>query len=99
MTWRYLSEVKVDATSGNPLLTDAVLSVNEKLAAQNYFDIAAAWKVTKQITLRAGINNLFDKDPPITAVSGPSIFGNGNTFPQVYDALGRRIFLTATAKF
>jgi iron complex outermembrane recepter protein len=26
-------------------------------------------------------------------------FGNGNTYPQVYDALGRRIFLNATYKF
>ena len=99
MTWRYMSEVKLDTTSGNPLLTGTVLSVNEKLAARNYFDIAAAWQATKNFTLRAGINNVLDKDPPITAVSGPSIFGNGNTFPQVYDALGRRVFLTATAKF
>ncbi len=99
MTWRYMSEVKLDTTSGNPLLTGSVLSVNEKLSARNYFDLAAAWQATKQITLRAGINNVLDKDPPITAVSGPSIFGNGNTFPQVYDALGRRVFLTATAKF
>ena len=99
MTWRFMSEVKLDTSSGNPLLTGTVLSVNEKLAAQNYFDVAAAWQATKNFTLRAGINNVLDRDPPITAVSGPSIFGNGNTFPQVYDALGRRVFLTATAKF
>ena len=99
MTWRYMGEVKLDTTSGNPLLTGTVLSVNEKLSARNYFDLAAAWQATKQITLRAGINNVLDKDPPISAVSGPSIFGNGNTFPQVYDSLGRRVFLTATAKF
>ena len=26
-------------------------------------------------------------------------FGNGNTYPQVYDALGRRVFINATYKF
>jgi hypothetical protein len=26
-------------------------------------------------------------------------FGNGNTFPQVYDALGRTIFIGITADF
>jgi outer membrane receptor protein involved in Fe transport len=42
---------------------------------------------------------VFDRDPPLTSQSGPSIFGNGNTFPQVYDALGRRVFVGLTAKF
>ncbi len=39
-------------------------------------------------------------DPPIvnqTLAGAP--FGNGNTYPVVYDALGRKIFLTVTAKF
>jgi outer membrane receptor protein involved in Fe transport len=26
-------------------------------------------------------------------------FGNGNTYPQVYDAFGRYIFMGLTAKF
>ena len=52
-------------------------------------------------SLRAGVNNLLDKDPPIVSngVAGPSIFGNGNTFPQVYDALGRLVFMNLTMKF
>jgi YD repeat-containing protein len=29
----------------------------------------------------------------------PTGFGNGNTYPQMYDALGRRIFVNATYKF
>jgi outer membrane receptor protein involved in Fe transport len=48
--------------------------------------------------LRAGINNLLDKDPPLSGLVGAG-FGNGNTYPQVYDALGRRVFLNATVKF
>jgi iron complex outermembrane receptor protein len=28
-----------------------------------------------------------------------AVFGNGNTYPQVYDAMGRHIFLNLTAKF
>ena len=51
--------------------------------------------------VRAGVNNVLDKDPPITSgtLADPSIFGNGNTFPQVYDSLGRLFFLNVTAKF
>ena len=99
LTWRYMSAVQADTRSSNPLLIGSTLSVNAELAAQNYFDLAAAWQATKKITLRAGINNLFDEDPPVTTLNGPSNFGNGNTFPQVYDSLGRRVFLTASMKF
>ena len=51
-------------------------------------------------------NNIADRDPPVVSstagafpsISGPAL-GNGNTFPQVYDTLGRFFFLSATAKF
>ena len=98
LTWRYISEVLFERTSDNPLLTGVVRDVDRKLAAQNYIDIAAAWSATKNITLRGGINNLLDRDPPLSAQVGAG-FGNGNTFPQVYDALGRKVFVTLTAKF
>jgi iron complex outermembrane recepter protein len=99
LTWRFFGKVDLDTTSGNPLLTGTANAVERTLGERNYFDLSTTWNVTKQITIGAGVNNVFDKDPPITSVSGPSIFGNGNTFPQVYDALGRRFFLNATAKF
>ena len=41
---------------------------------------------------------MFDKDPPLVDLDYlPSVFGNGNTFPQVYDTLGRYIFISLTA--
>ena len=46
-----------------------------------------------------GVNNLLDKDPPIIASGILSAFGNGNTFPGVYDALGRTVFAGATVTF
>ena len=72
-----------------------------KLGARNYLDLFASWQIDKNWLVRAGVNNVLDKDPPITSttLSGPSIFGNGNTFPQVYDSLGRLFFLNITAKF
>jgi outer membrane receptor protein involved in Fe transport len=55
--------------------------------------------VFEDFTLRAGINNLFDKDPPAIAQGLLSSFGNGNTYPGVYDPLGRMLFVGLTAKF
>jgi outer membrane receptor protein involved in Fe transport len=71
------------------------------LAARDYFDLAGSWQINKTFTLRAGINNIFDQDPPIVSstAADASIFGNGNTFPQTYDALGRLIFMNLTMKF
>ena len=47
--------------------------------------------------MRFGINNVTDEDPPVAVTGAP--FGNGNTYPQVYDTLGRYVFMGLTAKF
>lgn len=49
------------------------------------------------LTVRAGINNVLDKDPPLlnTAVV-PG--GEANTV-DVYDMFGRQVFVAFTAKF
>jgi outer membrane receptor protein involved in Fe transport len=73
-----------------------------KLAERDYLDLALSWTVTKQYTIYAGVNNVFDKDPPLAGTNsgvGPTSSNNGNTFPQLYDALGRRFFVSLTAKF
>ena len=98
VTWSHISKVDIQTTSGNPKLTGVVREVERTLAAQNYLDVQASWRATKGLTLSAGINNLLDKDPPIAA-SIPVGQGNGNTFPSVYDALGRKVFVTAGYRF
>ena len=98
LTWRHFDKVLFERTSDNPLLSGPVNAIDRELKAQNYLDIAAAWNLNKTFTLRAGINNLSDQDPPLSAQVGAG-FGNGNTYPQVYDALGRLVFVNMTAKF
>jgi iron complex outermembrane recepter protein len=100
VTWRHLDSVKIDSSSGNPLLSGAFDAVNGELSAREYIDLAASWNATKQFTIYAGVNNLFDKDPPIisSSIAGPP-FGNGNTYPQMYDALGRKLFVSLQYKF
>jgi iron complex outermembrane recepter protein len=80
--WRHLGEVDDISTAG----------VN--LGSRDYIDLAAVWEATEQISVRAGANNVFDRAPPIAGGNaGPSFYGNGNTFPSTYDALGRYWFL------
>ena len=64
------------------------------------FGLSAAVKLADKLTLRVGCNNILDKDPPVIGTTNlPSTAGNGNTFPQVYDALGRFIFGQVIAQF
>jgi outer membrane receptor protein involved in Fe transport len=100
LTWRYFGTVTLDTTQSNPLLNGPNSTVNNQMGKHSYIDLAASWNVTKNWTLRAGVNNLFDRDPPIVSnnIAGPP-FGNGNTYPQVYDCCGRNLFVSVTAKF
>ena len=99
-TWRYIDRVKLEETQSDPQLAGAFDPVNAELGTRNYLDLALSWAVTKQVTIWTGVNNVFDRDPPIVNQSVlPLVFGSGNTLPQVYDTLGRRIFVTLTAKF
>ena len=107
MAWRHFNAVKVDALSGNSNLaaqgtiaTGAISNTDAQLDARDYLDLTAAIKASDKLTLRLGIQNLLDKDPPVFGNSDcPGSQCNGNTFPQVYDALGRYVFATLTAQF
>jgi outer membrane receptor protein involved in Fe transport len=98
--WRHIDEVTLDAAESNPLLAGDFSEVDRVLGQRDYFDLAAQWNIDKNWTIRGGVNNIFDRDPPIvtSTFAGPPS-GSGNTYPQVYDTLGRHIFLNITAKF
>jgi iron complex outermembrane receptor protein len=64
----------------------------------SYIDLSAIWRVTRGIELRAGINNVFDKDPPFLPGEISGAAGGLNTFPT-YDLLGREIFVAFRARF
>ena len=97
-TWRHIAKVKVETSSDNALLRGTFNPVEAELGARNYFDLAFNWRPLRGLELAAGVNNVFDKDPPLSSLAGAGV-GNGNTFPGVYDALGRKIFVNANYKF
>ena len=52
--------------------------------------------------MQLGVNNVLDKDPPIIDTlndTGNSIYGESNTFPSLYDSLGRYIYANVTIDF
>lgn len=85
------------------------------LPAASYedFDLAVTWTVNHTLTLRGGVENLFDKQPPVSYATqggfdqfntaGPSwiLPTSGLNAPNasLYDTLGRRFYVGLKANF
>jgi iron complex outermembrane receptor protein len=73
---------------------------NMRLNQANFFDLTLSARITNKFSLRMGANNILDTEPPVAGSQVvPAGFGNGNTYPQVYDALGRYVFAGVTVDF
>jgi outer membrane receptor protein involved in Fe transport len=93
-TWRHINEVPLEDADTSVLVTDLLLD------AKDYFDLSGTWDIRENVTFRAGVNNVFDEDPPLNGGSScPSGPCNGNTWPGLYDAVGRYIFFGVSADF
>lgn len=99
LNWRYIGATKLSYNTSDPSLTGDKYVINSRLPVANYFDLAATATVTKDLTFRIGVNNLLDRDPPAIAQGVLSSFGNGNTYPGVYDVAGRTFFVGLSAEF
>lgn len=105
LSWRYFEAVKRDAEDSNEFLSflgevTGAQATDSELGSRSYIDLTGSMTLADKYTLRVGVNNLFDKDPPLngstTCPTGPC---NGNTWPQMYDTLGRQIFGLVTIDF
>jgi iron complex outermembrane receptor protein len=93
LRWRYLPRVENAAVVLSPTAqVDATPSNSQ-------FDLFGSWRVNDHVSLRAGIQNLGNANPPLVGVTA----GNsqaGLTDPSgVYDELGRRFYFGVQGKF
>jgi len=77
-------------------------STNTGYPAYDLFSLSAGVKVNQVVSMRLGVDNLFDKAPAFGNVNPNPVYpglpgGAYNT--NNYDALGRRFYIGATAKF
>ena len=83
--YRHLSAVKDDDSA----TTYAV----ERIKAYDYFDLTAAFRIKDGFTWSVGVNNLFDKQPPILGDNQEQ----ANTYPSTYDPYGRAFFMATSS--
>ncbi len=97
--WRYFGKAELESDSGEPTLTNPLGPdlFNHELPARSYLDLSGIWKVNEMFSVRAGVTNLLDQDPPLvnSAIAGS---GSPNSYPS-YDLMGRRMFVGFTANF
>ena len=82
---RYLSPV--DDDSGD-------YSVNH-IKAYNYFDLSAAFETEGGFTWSVGVNNVFNRQPPVLGDNQEQ----ANTYPSTYDPYGRAFFVATKLRF
>ncbi len=87
LRWRHLS-----ATNDDDATTDYTV---ERLAAYDVFDLTMSLDVNKTLTLTAGVNNIGNRTPQIIGDNQEQ----ANTFPGVFDVLGRDFFIAGRVRF
>ncbi|MEE4338633.1 TonB-dependent receptor domain-containing protein [Erythrobacter sp.] len=106
--WRHLSG------TDDALDTVDFAAVNgiERIGAYDLIDLTFSVEATENVTISAGINNLFDTLPGTPNIDANGIVTNrpnslllgdnqeqANTFPSVFDVLGRDFFISAAFSF
>ncbi len=108
LRWRHLSGVD-DADDGTDF---AAFNGAERIPSYDIFDLTMAVEASENLTITAGIRNLFDKLPGapefdangfVTNTPSGLLLGDNqeqaNTFPSTYDVLGRDFFISAAFSF
>jgi outer membrane receptor protein involved in Fe transport len=105
-TWRFFgtaSNTYLDPKSPDYIagLTSTGPLPDARIPTISYLDLRVAYTVNK-VTVRVGVNNVLDKDPPTIDTAntgGNTIYAESNTYPSVYDTLGRYLFANLTVDF
>jgi len=108
LRWRHLSAVN-DADDGTDF---TAFNGVEEIPAYDLFDLTFAVEASDNLTITAGIRNLFNNLPDtpefdangfvINETSGLLLGDNqeqANTYPSTYDVLGRDFFISAAFSF
>jgi iron complex outermembrane recepter protein len=103
LNWRFIGGTTLSNWSSNPLLASDHFVLGSHVADYSYFDLSGSVNLNENLLLRLGINNILDKTPPALDAgllgATSNAWGNGNTWPGVYDPLGRMFFVNVTAKY
>ena len=92
LRWRHMTGVKPQDYLVSPCAATALRCFADT-AKYDIFDLFTTIRANDTISVRGGVDNLFNKQPPV--VRGIP----GNTDAQNYDIIGRRYYFSVSTKF
>ncbi|PKP87890.1 MAG: TonB-dependent receptor [Alphaproteobacteria bacterium HGW-Alphaproteobacteria-17] len=109
LLWRHINSVEVEPVApapqrpvGTPTTAGPanVVGGYRKIDAYDWFDLSFRQAIAENFVFTLTVNNLLDKDAPDVgnAISTPAN-NSGNTFPTLYDTLGRRYTVGVNLRF
>ncbi len=93
LLWRYMDSVDDDSIENDGVASNT-LAVPE-IDSIHYFDLTATYDFNDNLRVNVGVKNLFDETP--TKVGDAQ--EQGNSFPETYDLIGTRYFVSASYEF
>jgi outer membrane receptor protein involved in Fe transport len=99
LNWRHIGSMRSEQLSPNPqLATGTAYPIDSQVPSFDYFDLDVGFDIGKHVSLRLGVNNLFDKQPPVVGFNLNPLLVNGNMLASMYDPYGRYLFVSVAAK-
>ncbi|BBC71147.1 TonB-dependent receptor [Altererythrobacter sp. B11] len=94
LNWRHTPSVRHFAKATNPT------AAQNDIKAYDIFDLAANYRLNDKLQFRAGVDNLFDRDPNIYGAIPGTTDAVGEPEPGgSFDVLGRRFYIGAKVSF
>ena len=85
LLWRHIGDMDAQTNEAGNLF-----SAFRSVGAQNYFDLSLGYNYGDFGRIALLVTNLTDEEPPILGNNtGSTSFNSGNTFPSLFDAMGR----------
>ena len=83
--WRHIGEMDIQDNEASE-----VFAAFQSVSAQDYFDFSIGYNYEDWGRVSLLVSNLANEDPPILGnETGSTSFNSGNTFPSLFDTLGR----------
>jgi outer membrane receptor protein involved in Fe transport len=107
VSWTHLSAVN----DADDTVDYAAFNGVERIGAYDLIDLAFSFEASENVTVSLGVNNLFDTLPGTPRFNGIVVDGRpnslllgdnqeqANTYPSVYDVLGRDFFISVAFSF
>lgn len=95
LLWRHIGGMDIQANE-----SAAAFPAFRSVDAQDYFDLTFGYTWDEFVRFSLLVANVFDEDPPILGnETGSTAFNSGNTFPSLFDTMGRTYSVNVKVSF